>query len=88
MFSCSNCLHGISGMHGYFDEWMLHISLIALFLAPSEKSIFQTQFWGLFGQAYELYKQTGVEPGNEQEREDPGNVERYTTKIRGTPQLV
>ena len=52
------------------------------------KSIFQTQFWGLFGQAYELYQQTGVEPGNEQEREDPGNVERYTTKMRGIPQLV
>lgn len=54
-------------MHGYFDEWMAY----CIILGPIG---FFRQFWGLFGQASGLYKQAGVEPGNEEGREDPGTV--------------
>lgn len=44
VLSCSNCLHGMSAMHSACS--LLHYSLPHL--------IFQTEFLGRFGQAYEL----------------------------------
>ena len=46
VLSCSNCLHGMSAMHSACS--LLHYSLPHL--------IFQTEFLGRFGQAYELSK--------------------------------